>query len=175
MLAVAVATILISKAVLVHGGIAFEVRLDARAAHPLQIWRNDHKLAEGLLKSFHPWALQIVDVDGDDVDEIAVGVTKSTPNLRFPHKTLFIMRFDGHEIYRKWTGSTMGRPLLEFCFSPKERGKPQVLFTLEKTMDGQVALSANKWIGFGFQKIGVQRSWRNAQGLRCQETSLYSA
>ncbi|MFT2543520.1 hypothetical protein ACMWP9_36640, partial [Escherichia coli] len=66
--------------------------------------------------------------------DIAVGVNKPTHNLPFPHKTIFIMRFDGKRIVRKWAGSTMGRPLLEFGFAPKVQGKSQYLFTLEKRL-----------------------------------------
>ena len=157
---------------LVHGGLTYEVRIDRKAERPLQVWRGGHKLAEALLKRFHPWSLQIADVDGDDVDEIAVGVTKPTPNLPFPHRTLFIMRFDGTKIWRKWAGSTMGRPLLEYCFGPKTHGQPQLLFTLEKQLDGQVALAANRWSGFGFRKVGTQRAWPHASGLHCVADKL---
>jgi len=153
------------RAVLVHGGVVYSVRLDASAVHPLQVWRGDRKLAEYLLKAHHPWSLQVADVDGDDVDEIAVGLIKPTHNLHFPHTTLFILRFDGKDIVRKWAGSSMGRPLIEFGFSPKVKGKPQTLFTLEKRLDGRVALSAHRWTGFGFEKIGAEKSWRNASAL----------
>ena len=162
----------IQTAVLRHHGQTYQVRLDPAAAYPLQIWQNGHKRAESLHKSFTPWKLQIVDVDGDDVDEIAVGVTKTTPNLPFRHRTLFILRFDGEKIGRKWTGSTMGRPLIDFCFGPKRQGRPQVLFTLEKRLDGWTALSAHEWTGFGFRKVGRQQAWQEANGLRCDGDRL---
>jgi len=155
-----------------HEGRTYEVRLDQKAGHPLQVWRDGHKIAEALQHAYNPWSLQIADVDGDDIDEIAVGVTKSTHNLHFPHRTLFIMRFDGHEIRRKWTGSTMGRPLLEFCFSPKQKGKSQYLFTLEKRLDGRIALSANSWTGFGSHKVGHQLDWKVASGMSAKGDSL---
>src|SRR5471030_1122721 len=98
-----------------HAGTAYAVVLDSRAEHPLQVWRGDSKVADSLLAAYHPWALQVADVDGDGDDEMAIGLTKPTKYLPFPHRTLFIMRFDGKQIIRKWAGSTLGRPLLEFC------------------------------------------------------------
>lgn len=157
---------------LMHGGIAYSVRIDASAEHPLQVWRGQKLIADSLRMAYHPWSLQVADVDGDDIDEIAVGLTKPTQNLPFPHTTLFVMRFDGHQITRKWAASTLGRPLVEFCFSPKEKGKPQTLFTLEKTLDGKIALSAKRWTGFGFQNAGKPKSWRIAARLRCSGDRL---
>jgi len=66
----------------------------------------------------------------------------------------------------------MGRPLLEYCFGPKTHGQPQLLFTLEKQLDGQVALAANRWSGFGFRKVGTQRAWPHASGLHCVADKL---
>jgi hypothetical protein len=165
-----VATII--RAGLIHDGTPYAVLLDTKAQHPLQVWQGDRKLADSLQRAYHPWALQIADVDGDDEDEIAVGLTKPTTRLPFPHRTLFIMRFDGKQIVRKWAGSTMGRPLLEFCFTPKVKGKPQTLFTLESLLHGGVALSAHEWTGFGFRKIGQERTWKGADRLFCKGDRL---
>ncbi len=81
-----------------------------------------------LLTRYHPWKLEVADVDGRG-QAIVVGVNKKTHNLPFPHRTLFLYSFNGQELKRKWTGSTMGRPLLDFCFSralaPGPAGKYQ--------------------------------------------------
>lgn len=153
-------------------GIDFIVRLDGRANRPLQVWRDGRLIAAALSKSFTPWSLQVADVDGGGRDEICVGLTKSTHQFDFRHRTLFVMRFDGEQIFRKWAGSTLGRPLLEYCFGPKEPGKPQILFTLESKLDGSVALSANRWMGFGFRKLGAERIWKRADSLRLESESL---
>lgn len=160
------AALSIRVATLMHGGTAYSVRIDPRAAKPLQVWRRGHKLSEALFKAYHPWSLQLADVEGHGFDEIAVGLTKATKYLPFEHRTLFILRFDGEKIVRVWAGSSMGRPLVDFCFGPKVPGKGQTLITLERTLDGQVAISANEWMGFGFRKVGRQFKWRRADHLR---------
>ena len=137
------------------------MRLNAHADKPLQVWEGNRLVASGLQKRFHPWGLAVADVDGHG-PAIAVGVTKSTHNLRFPHRTLFLFRIDGTTLVPRWTGSTMGRPLLEFCFSPQV---PQRLFTLETRLDGRTALSGYRWSGFGFRKIGIERTWLHAEQL----------
>jgi len=131
------------------------------------VWKGTRRIANALLKRFHPWSLQIADVDGHG-EAIAVGVTKPTHNLPFPHRALFLMRFDGDELRRKWTGSTMGRPLDEFCFAPR---KPQALVTLEECLDGRVALSCYRWNGFGFTKKR-ERFWQSAAHLRPGQEGL---
>ncbi len=150
-----------------HGGVTYTVRLDDSQARPLQVWRGGHEIDGALVKAYHPWSLKIADVDGHGADEIAVGVTKATKYLPFRHRTIFILRFDGEKIIRKWAGSQMGRPLIDFCFGPKIAGHPQTLYTLERTMGGRTALSAHEWIGFGFRKVGHEFTWRRADSLRC--------
>lgn len=124
-------------------------------------------VAHCLLRRYHPWALQVADVDGRG-QAIAIGVSKPTQNLHFPHRTLFLVRFDGKTLTRKWTASTMGRPLLEFAFAP---GTPQRLLTLERTLQGEVALSTYHWVGFGFRK-DHQRIWHRAERLRAKQSCL---
>ena len=157
---------------LTPGGTAYSVRLDPAAEHPLQVWMGKRKVAEGLQRRYHPWALEVADVDGSGVDSIVVGLTKPTKYLPFPHRTIFVMKFDGHKISRKWAGSSMGRPLLEFCFGPKSLGNPQALFTLERRFDGKAALRGNRWTGFGFVKVGEEKAWNSASGLRCEGARL---
>ena len=172
MIGICICWVAILKANIVHNGVTYEVKIDREAEHPLQVWDRKSKVDESLRRAYHPWALQVVDVDGDDVEEIAVGLTKATKRLAKPHRTLFIMRFDGHQIVRKWAGSTMGRPLIEFCFSPKQAQKPQLLFTLERKPDGDIALSGHRWTGFGFQKVGRERHWKHASGLNTSRNHL---
>jgi hypothetical protein len=160
-LLIALLTNQLAPVTLVHSRSTYRVQVKPHAARPLEVWQGSHRIAHGLLTRYHPWCLQIADVDGRGA-AIAVGVDKPTHNIRFAHRTLFLISFDGHQLKRKWTGSTMGRPLLEFCFAP---GVPQRLVTLETCMDDRVALSSYHWSGFGFRK-DRERLARSASGLR---------
>jgi hypothetical protein len=118
-------------------------------------------------KLLNPWRLEVGDLDADGSPEILVGVKKTTWNLPFLHTTIFVLGFNGHQVYRKWTGSTLGRPLLDFCVGD---GK---LYTLERSVDGQLELSSNLWTGFGFRKQTVWGHWRKAEALKFKDHRLY--
>lgn len=142
---------MMSGPVILHrNGQAYIVKVKPATARPLEVYDGTRRVAFGLLKRYHPWRLEVADVDGHG-EAIAVGVDKPTHNLRFRHRTLFLINFDGHALQRKWTGSSLGRPLLDFCFSPTV---PQHLVSLERCLDGRVAVTAYHWVGFGFRKDG---------------------
>ena len=172
MVAFVACLLVVRSAVILHRGTSFHVRLDPNAKHPLQIWSDTHKITETLIPAHHPWALQIADVDGDGIDDIVVGLNESTRYLKFPHHTLFIMRFDGSHLVRKWAGSTLGRPFTEFCFGPRRPGSAQLLFTLDQLIDGKIALTAHKWSGFGFQRVGRELTFEDASSLRLDHANL---
>jgi len=65
-------------------------------------------------------------------------------------------------------GSTLGRPLLEFTFVPGSDRGGQPLFTLERTLDNRVVLSRYHWVGFGFRKLPIEKTWKEAHGLHWQ-------
>ncbi len=172
MIAVVASILVLQKAMLLHAGTTFQIRLDPNARHPLQVWLKSTKVCDGLIPDHHPWALEIADVDGDGDDDIVVGINETTRYLKFPHKTLFVMHFDGKQLSRKWAGSTLGRPFTEFCFGPKVAGQGQLLVTLDRCLDGQLALTAHRWSGFGFQKVGNEKFFTDASGLHVEQSNL---
>lgn len=157
---------------LVRPEAVYEVRLVPASKRPLQVWKGGKMLDSYLKDSYKPWDLQITDVDGDGLPEIAIGVVRSTKSKPFDHRCIFIMRFDGKRLRKKWMGSGMGRTLLEFQFGPASKGHPAVLYTLERTLANKVALSAWSWSGFGFLKHRHELVWKSASGLKWAGNSL---
>ena len=149
----------------------FVVRLDASAPKPLQLIQRSRRSDAVLKREWKPWALQVADVDGDGRLDVAVGIVKRTRYLTQPHTCLWIFGVRDGKFTRKWLGSTMGRPLIEFGFGEPEKGGAP-LFTLERTLAGKVALSRYRWSGFGFRKGAKEKVWNDANGLLLQHGKI---
>jgi hypothetical protein len=142
---------------------------DAKPLHLVERGKIIDRVLKGVWK---PWHLEAADVDGDGRIDIAVGIVKPTRYIPQPHKTLWIFGIREGHFTRKWLGSTMGRPLLEFCFATSSSKGGQPLFTLERNLENRVALSRYYWSGFGFRKLPIEKTWKEAHGLHWQNGKI---
>jgi hypothetical protein len=147
--------------------VRYRAVLDAKLDPPLWVeGPNGHRYPSSMSREWGPWKLQVGDVDGDGYPDLLVGVVKATHQLHARHTTLFVYTFNGREIRRKWLGSTMGRPLLDYTLGKAGTDGWQPLFTLERTLDGNASLSRYRWRVFGFHRNSSQLTWKNAIHLR---------
>lgn len=133
----------------------------------LSVWRGKDRICIYDGKLPKPWRIEAGRLKGVQDWVILVGVNKKTWNLPFAHKTIFALGFDGHHVFRRWTGSTMGRPLVDFCLWKDE------LVTLEKRHDQRMELTVNHWNGFGFRKGAKLGDWASADNLKSNAGRLY--
>lgn len=144
-------------------GVTYRAELDPAQTKPLAIYRGTKKVDSIANRAWKPWKLEVGDVDGDGVPDFAIGVLKSTRFIKQPHTSVFIYTFDGKAIHKKWLGSTVGRPLLDFLVE-KEREKT-FLWTLEDAGEGRQAVRKLSWSGFGFHSVGPEKFFETAEGL----------
>lgn len=66
---------------------------------------KDNKLVlEEDINNLNVWKLEIGDIDGDGVDEIALGVYTESPLHPVEAKRPFIYKFNGDKLIPKWRG-----------------------------------------------------------------------
>ncbi len=101
-------------------------------------------------RNFSPWKIEAVELDGDPMPEVAVGVYKTTVRDPVARNRLFIFDWnEDHTLAAKWLGSSLGLPLLDFGFQAGADGKDR-LVTIEQNGDERLVLRAYRWKGFGF-------------------------
>lgn len=88
------------------------------------------------------------DVNGDGSTDAVVGVFKSSRYFKTPSRRVFIFKnFDG-DIRPLWLGSRLGGELIDFTVIGNK------IRAIEKTSDGNYAVSDYAWHGFG---MGFER------------------
>jgi hypothetical protein len=99
-------------------------------------------------RGFHPWAVEIGEVDGDPLPEVVVAVYKATRFDPLERNRIFV--FDWTEqngLFAKWLGSRLGPSIERFALAPGQDGRDR-LFVRASAPDGGVRSYA--WNGFGF-------------------------
>ncbi|MES2733741.1 MAG: FG-GAP repeat protein [Bacteroidota bacterium] len=111
---------------------------------------NQYKQLASTWKLNYPiYQLQHGDVNGDGIEDIAVGVIKTTRFDSIKRKRLFIFKlFDGY-IRPLWLGSRVAQPLEDFRVIVQ---KPfTAIRTIEKERDGSYLMAEYRWRGFGLE------------------------
>lgn len=142
-------------------GVSYVAEMDPSKQTPLRILKDSRVIASSAKKEWKPWRVETGDVDGDGKPELAIGITKSTRYIKQRHTTIFFYSFNGERLTKKWTGSTFGRPLIDFCMAPDRR----TVATLQRTLQGKVALDFYRWSGFGFERTGGEKIWETATSV----------
>jgi hypothetical protein len=105
-------------------------------------------------RGFHPWALELCELDGDTLPEVAVGVYKASRFDPVERNRIFIFDWtDSNVLFAKWLGSRLGGPIEGFAIvsGPDARDR---LLCLHPESDGGLRMRRYVWNGFGFDLEG---------------------
>jgi hypothetical protein len=90
-------------------------------------------------------------IDGDGVDEIALGVYTKAPLHQIDAKRPYIYSFNGNDLIPKWRGSRLSRPFTDFVFYDIDDDGWDEIIAIEILKDSRYILNSYKWKGFGFE------------------------
>lgn len=104
------------------------------------------------------WSVSAADFDGDGTDELLLGIWSSTKRHEEPepHRTLWVLRWDGHALVPLWRGSALSRPLRSAMPARLDEDGRADLLALERQHD-TCSVAAYAWTGFGFA-VAARRS-----------------
>nr|WP_321450966.1 hypothetical protein [uncultured Carboxylicivirga sp.] len=93
------------------------------------------------------YQFQIGDINNDEVDDMMVGVIKTTRFDSTMSKRLFI--FQNYEGYVRplWLGSRLGHPLVDFKYTRTDEG-PRIR-SIEQEQSGNYLVAEYRWRSFG--------------------------
>ena len=131
-------------------------------------------------KDLNPWKVQTSDVDGDKKSEISLGVYKTSPLHPIMAKRPFIYDWVNGGIFPKWRGSRLSRPFDDYVFLDLDSDGRDEIVSIEYTPNGSKVLASYSWKGFGFEKTGESKNFKDISSLQVelikgQKTNVISA
>ncbi|HEX8173791.1 MAG TPA: VCBS repeat-containing protein [Pyrinomonadaceae bacterium] len=148
------------------------VVLDKESEPSLSVRHGGTVLWRGVPARWKPWRLMVADVDGDGRREIAVGVYKSTRFFPKPHNCLFLYSWDGRTASKKWLGSSLSRPFIDFTFADLDGDREEELAAIEMKRDGRLCLAVYSWNGFGFTLDWQRGDWQLARLVKASKEGI---
>jgi hypothetical protein len=101
-------------------------------------------------------------VNNDSVEDLAVGVIKTTRRDKVARKRLFLFTLQNDRIIPLWLGSSLVQPLEDFRIISN---KKNTVRTIELEKDSTFSVGEYEWFGFGLslqhyheRKISLERA-----------------
>lgn len=103
------------------------------------------------LSELKPFKIQVGDIDGDGVKEIAVCVYKTAKFHPVPAKRPFFYRLNEGELEDVWLGSRLARPFDDFILFDIDQDDIDEIISIEVLENGNKVIAIYDWKGFGFE------------------------
>jgi len=138
----------------------------------LVIRANGKEIGRYNLEALNPWKVMVMDVDGDGIKEISVGVYKTAKFHPVMAKRPFIYNWNGEGgLSPKWLGSRLSRPFDDYIFLDIDEDGMEELVSIELLSNGRMVLNSYKWKGFGFEGMGESRDYQEITALQKKASS----
>lgn len=98
---------------------------------------------------YQVYQFQTGDIDNNGIDDIMVGVIKTTRFDSTMSKRLFIFKNYKGFVRPLWLGSRLGQPLEDFCFVKDNDGS--FIRSIEKERSGKYLVAEYRWQKFGLE------------------------
>lgn len=125
------------------------------------------------ISDLNVWKLEVGDIDGDGIDEIALGVYTESPLHPIDAKRPYIYRFNGEELIPKWRGSRLSRPFVDFVFYDIDYDGMDEIISIEILKDKTYIINSYKWKGFGFEGYLESKVLQTIPRIYTDNNSLY--
>ena len=103
------------------------------------------------IADLNAWKLEVGDIDGDGIDEIALGVYTESPLHPIDAKRPYIYSFNGEALIPKWRGSRLSRPFVDFVLYDIDEDGTDEIIAIEILKSRKYKINSYKWKGFGFE------------------------
>lgn len=106
------------------------------------------------------WKAQTADLDGDGRDEVVLGVWswRRRHAEPLPHRSVWVLGWDGRALVERWRGSALARPLVDVDVEAPGAGSGRALLVAQERSAAGCHRTRYRWTGFGF--AGVDREDR---------------
>lgn len=121
------------------------VKLNRGKINYLETWRNDSIVSSWPLR-YPVYRFDHGDVNNDGVEDIAVGVIKTTRRDKVARKRLFLFTLQNDKIIPLWLGSSLTQPLEDFRIISTQNTSVRAI-GLER--DSSFSVAEYQWFGFG--------------------------